>query len=277
MLRMGALAVLGWGALLVPSAAFATACGGEKACEVAGGRYRVLVPPGWTGNSSGPATIFFHGWRSSAGAFAADPAFTAAFAAEGVLLVLPDGLNGTWAHQGSPSRAREEVAFLDAVRADLIERWNVDPARLLVTGFSQGGSIVWDLACRRGRDYAAFAAVAGAFWEPLPETCDGGPVDLLHLHGTNDPVVPMAGRWIQGTWKQGDVLQGLAVLRRTDSCTPDAEPGHLGTALTCRVWRTCGSGRELRLCQHEGGHVLPQGWIPLVHAWARGLKDRQGG
>jgi polyhydroxybutyrate depolymerase len=194
-----------------------------------------------------------------------------------VLLVLPDGLDGTWAHQGSPSRARDELAFLDAVRDDLIRRWQVDPSRLLVTGFSQGGSMVWDLACRRGRDYAAFAAVAGAFWEPLPETCDGGPLDLLHLHGTSDPVVPMTGRWIRHTWKQGDVLEGLAVLRRTDGCTSLSRPGRLGAELPCEIWDACGSGRELRLCRHEGGHMLPQGWVPLVHAWTRGLKDRKGG
>jgi polyhydroxybutyrate depolymerase len=254
------------------------ACGGSVPCEVAGGRYLALPPPGWNGSAPLAATLFFHGWRSSAATFAQDPAFTAAFAAEGVLLVLPDGLNGTWAHQGSPSTARDELAFLDAVRADLLARWRVDPDRTLVTGFSQGGSMVWDLACRRGRDYRAFAAISGAFWEPLPRSCDGGPVDLLHVHGTADPVVPMAGRWIRNTWKQGDVMEGLAVLRRADGCDAPPRPATMRADLRCEVWDGCASGREIELCRHEGGHVMPEGWVGLVHAWMRALPDeRRGG
>lgn len=249
---------------------------------MAGGRYLALPPPGWKGGdgASVAATIFFHGWNSSAAAFAADSAFTAAFAAEGVLLVLPDGLNGTWAHQGSPSTARDELAFMDAVRADLLARWRVDPRRLLVTGFSQGGSMVWDLACRRGRDYRAFAAISGAFWEPMPKTCDGGPVDLLHIHGTADDVVPMAGRAIHDKWRQGDVLAGLGVLRRLDGCAADAAPRAApmdAPGLSCQVWDGCASGREIRLCRHDGGHLMPPGWVRLVHAWARALPDERGG
>jgi polyhydroxybutyrate depolymerase len=253
------------------------ACPGPGYCEVAGGRYLALAPPGWDGTRPIAATIFFHGWQSSAEAFATDAPFIAAFAREDVLLVLPDGVNKTWAHQGSPSRARDEIAFMDAVRADLLARFPVDPARILVTGFSQGGSMVWDLACRRGRDYGAFVAVAGAFWEPMPAHCTGGPVDLLHIHGTADPVVPMAGRWIRDTWKQGDVLQGLSVLRELDGCAavPDRSEDVMG--LSCAIWSSCRSGRELRLCEHGDGHMMPEGWIGLAHAWARGLAVPVGG
>ena len=140
------------------------------------------------------------------------------------MLILPDGIDKTWAHQGSPSQARDEIAFMDAVRADLLARWPIEPDEILVTGFSQGGSMVWDLACQRGGDYGAFAAVSGAFWEPLPERCAGGPVDLLHIHGTTDRTVPMAGRPIGDRWRQGDVMQGLAVLRALDGCPTQPEP-----------------------------------------------------
>lgn len=274
LIRATLLLIVGW---LPPPQAAAAPCGGGQPCEVAGGRYLALPPPGWDHASSLPATIFFHGWRSSAAAFARDSAFTAAFAAEGVLLVLPDGREGTWAHQGSPSRARDELAFMDALRADLLARWRVDPDRLLVTGFSQGASMVWDLACRRGRDYRAFAAVSGAFWEPLPPACDGGPVDLLHLHGTADPVVPMTGRRIRDTWKQGDVLAGLAVLRAANGCPTEPHAAASWGELSCQVWEGCASRRELRLCRHDGGHVMPPGWVRLVHGWMRELPEPKGG
>jgi polyhydroxybutyrate depolymerase len=164
---------------------------------------------------------------------------------------------------------------MDQVRADLLARWPVDPDRLLVTGFSQGGSMVWDLACRRGRNYRAFVAVSGAFWEPLPQRCDGGPVDLLHLHGTADGVVPMAGRPIGEAWRQGDVLQGLAVLRAADACPAAPARTETVAGLDCEIWDACPSGRELRLCRHAGGHVMPEGWVHLIHDWARGLGVRE--
>ncbi len=265
-----------WGCGLLVSGSV-LACPGAGYCEVRGGRYLALPPPGWDGQRPIAATIFFHGWQSSAEAFAQDAAFTASFAAEGVMLVLPDGINKTWAHQGSPSQARDEIAFMDAVRADMLARWPIDPGRILVTGFSQGGSMVWDLACRRGRDYHAFVAVAGAFWEPMPDRCTGGPVDLLHIHGTADPVVPMAGRSIRDTWKQADVLAGLAVLRGLDACPAAPNRHEEIDGLDCAIWSDCATGRELRLCEHGGGHVMPPGWVGFAHAWAHGLSAATGG
>lgn len=42
-----------------------TACGGEVPCRVGGGRYHAVPPAGWDGTSPLPATVFFHGWRST--------------------------------------------------------------------------------------------------------------------------------------------------------------------------------------------------------------------
>jgi polyhydroxybutyrate depolymerase len=251
----------------------ATACPGLDPCTVEGGAYYALPPPGWDGSSPLPATIFFHGYKAPAAGFARDEPFRAAFAAEGVLLVLPVGINDTWAHHGSPSQARDELAFMDAVRADLLDRLPIDTHRLLVTGFSQGGSLVWELACYRGRDYTAFAPIAGAFWEPLPASCPGGPIDLRHLHGTSDRTVPMAGRPIAVRFHQGDVLQSLAILRRAGGCAeaPD-RVGDEPAGLVCDIWDRCSSGRELRLCLHGGEHIMPTGWVATIHRWARDLQ-----
>jgi hypothetical protein len=48
--------------------------------------------------------------------------------------------------------------------------------------------------------------------------------------------------------------------------------------MDCQTWADCLSGRELRLCEHGGGHFMPDGWVAFAHAWARGLHARsQGG
>lgn len=176
------------------------ACGNDVPCEVEDGQYLAVPPDAWDGTSPLPATVYFHGWQSTAAATYDNEHLRRAFDDAGVLLVIPDGRDKTWAHVGSPSRARDELAFMDQVMDDLRRRFPIDEDRLLVTGFSQGGSMVWDMACYRGARFAAFAPIAGAFWEPLPESC-GTPVNLRHVHGTSDTVVPMAGRPIREVFR----------------------------------------------------------------------------
>ncbi|MEO1277156.1 MAG: hypothetical protein AAFV96_17910, partial [Pseudomonadota bacterium] len=74
---------------------------------------------------------------------------------------------------------RDDVEFLAAVLRDSASR-GVDRDRVLLAGFSRGGSMVWDLACRAPVMARAYAPIAGAFWEPLSERC-AGPVDLYHM------------------------------------------------------------------------------------------------
>jgi hypothetical protein len=72
----------------------------------------------------------------------------------------------------------------------------------------------------------------------------------------------------------------MAILRDADGCP--AAPVRTETAaavagLACEIWDGCSSGRELRLCRHRGGHLMPEGWVHLAHAWARGLYDGEEG
>ena len=86
----------------------------------------------------------------------------------------------------------------------------------------------------------------------------------------------MAGRVIRGQFRQGDVFRGMAVLRATNGCAASV-PGRAvveeaADGLRCEVWDGCAvGGRELRMCLHTGGHILPEGWVAAVHRWAREL------
>jgi polyhydroxybutyrate depolymerase len=125
----------------------AHACGPDTDCAVAGGVYRVRPPSGWDGRSPLPAAVFFHGWQGSAGGVMADERLGKALADRGVLLVAPDGIQGDWSFPSlpSPGHPRSDLAFVDAVLADVAQRYPIDRARLWATGFSLGGSMVWYL------------------------------------------------------------------------------------------------------------------------------------
>ncbi len=261
-------------ALLPTAAAKAETCGAIGVpCNVALGSYQAIAPEGWDGATPLGVLLFFHGYASSGESPLKNPALMQQAADRGLLLVAPNGIpsrrgsRNTWAHVGSPSDSRDELAFVDQVMADLGRHWPLDRSRFFVSGFSQGGSMAWDVACYRGEDFTGFAPIAGAFWTPLPEDCPSGPVALRHVHGTDDGVVPMEGRSIGSQWRQGDVKLGMAIRRDANACAAAPDETVTQGRLTCEIWSSCEGGQPLALCLHDGGHSIRAEWVGQGIDW----------
>lgn len=258
-------------ALLLLTAPVRTEAGESYAVET--GTYMAHVPASWDGSAPLPLLMFFHGYGQSGEVVMGNAELMTLADEEGVLVIAPDGQEKRWAHQGAPlrERLRDDDAFVRAVLADAKRRWPVDARRVWASGFSIGGSMTWHQACFQGGAFTAFLPVAGAFWRPHPESCPSGPAALMHVHGTGDTVVPMQGRPIREVYHQGDVLEGMAFWRQQNGC-PDAPSAVTETGdLRCEIWRGCTSGKELQLCLHPGGHVIPKGYMAKAIAWANGL------
>ncbi|WP_422678273.1 alpha/beta hydrolase family esterase [Bosea beijingensis] len=213
------------------------------------------------------AIMYFHGYQGSAAETLADEGLVAAAQRLGVALIAPDGVVHSWSFPGSPARNRDEFRYVGQVLDDAVARFGLDPARIMASGFSQGGSMVWYLACRMPSRFAAFAPIAGAFWEPLPESCDGARPPLIHVHGTSDVTVPLAGRTLRQGSKQGDVFKSLAVFA-PGGCTggwAEAARAPAPGQLACRVATGCDGPARLELCLHVGGHVADAAWVE--RAW----------
>ena len=160
-------------------------------CAVASGHYVAAAPAAWNGDDRLPMLLFLHGYTGNGAGVLADPAVGPVASQAGFLLVAPDGVGGSWSQVGSPSHDRDDVGFLRAVVADARRRWPVDPRLVVAGGFSMGSSMAWDLACYAARDFTAFLSFSGGFWQPLPPACASGSVNLRHVHGTADPIMPM--------------------------------------------------------------------------------------
>lgn len=243
-------------ALLLAVALPARAAAPCGACQAAGGTYQAVAPPGWDGRSRLRLLVFLHGWMMEGADITDNAGIRAAAGRLGFLLVAPDGLLRSWAHGGSPSQARDDVAFLRGVLADVKARWPIDPRVVVAGGFSQGGSMVWDLACYAAHDFTAFLPLSGGFWEPMPPACASGTVSLRHVHGRDDPVVPMSGRALFGPYRQGDIREGFRRWVAEDRCT--GRPVRLAErgGLDCESWGGCAGGRRLQLCLRPGAHTL---------------------
>ena len=146
-------------------------------------------PDGWDGTSPLPTLLFFHGHNSS-GESVLKGGLRQTFNDAGYLIIAPNGaiMPGrdlrAWPARKVPSGWRDDVEFVLAVMQDVENNYPIDQERLLVSGFSAGGSMAWLLACEHGQRFAGFASVAGALRQPTPsEDCKGGPVRMLHIHG----------------------------------------------------------------------------------------------
>ena len=184
-------------------------------------------------------------------------------AEEGIAVVYPDGIGGSWNAGGCCDPAAEDgvddVAFLTALIDELLATQPIDPARVYVTGFSNGGLMAYRLACET--DIFAAIAPVGA---TLVSACDDpDPVSVLAVHGDADKIVPLSGQIPNGTsYTNGTPIEELSAFWRTvDGCgEPTAET--VGDVTTTSA--ECPDGRAVDLIMVAGaGHQWP-GSLVLV-------------
>lgn len=255
--------------------ASAGCAGAAGACAVAGGAYHVALPEGAGGPV--PALVFLHGWGGS-GEGVMRMGIAEAAVARGYAVIAPDGLprgegrgGGTWSFHPERPAARDEAAFLRAVVADASARHGVDAARVILAGFSIGGSMASYVACASPADFAAYAPVGGGFWRPHPEGCAGS-VRLLHTHGWRDGTVPLEGRPLGSGFVQGDVFAAFEIWREANGCKGlRADRFETEGAFWRRAWDRCAPGSALELALFDGGHAVPEGWTDMVLDWFEGL------
>lgn len=268
-----AFAVVAWNAA---SPATATDCGTSDApCTIDGGEYFVIPSDG--GETKG-TVIWLHGAAGSAAKAVANETFVSRFTARGYTFIAPQGdtsllPHSDWSVNDGLAWSRDDVAFLQTVHNDAQGRLNLGD-RLLLAGFSRGGSMVWDTACQAPDFANGFAAVAGSFWEPMVESC-AGPVYLHHTHGLADRLVPFEGRKAvyQGfDFQQGDVMKGVNVWRRVNGCMTSAENDTSDPALWHKQWMNCESG-SITLTLSAKGHAIPSGWTGRVLDWFEALPE----
>ncbi|MEM8853745.1 MAG: PHB depolymerase family esterase, partial [Pseudomonadota bacterium] len=253
-------------ALLTLGLAPAAACGPDTDCVIGERTYRIAMPDGATDATPVGAVVFMHGYRGTAQGTMASDRLRAMAQDLGVALIAPKSGGEDWLIRNAPRKGFEddsrELAYFDALLADVTTRFPIDPGKILAAGFSAGGMMTWTLACHRPDRFAAFLPIAGTFWAPEPESCDVEAVDLVHIHGTADEVVPIAGRPIADV-RQGDVRTAVARYGRDGGYAGEVSVATDALAMACEG-SSAPSGAHLILCLHGGGHGLDADWV----AWA---------
>ena len=241
------------------------ACGPDTDCVIDDRTYRIRMPEGHDGEAKIGAIIYAHGYRGTSEGVMRNASLGDLASELGVALIAAKTLGDDWSIPGVPSHSKndaiDELAYFDRVIEDASNRFPIDRQRLMATGFSAGGMMVWNLICHRSEAFAAFAPIAGTFWAPEPEACTGPPASVVHIHGDADPIVPLEGRPIADT-AQGDVFKVLDMYRGYGGYGAPSSDEVDG--LRCEN-SVNGDGDLLNFCLFSGGHSFETRFVR--HAW----------
>jgi len=94
----------------------------------------------------------------------------------------------------------DDVGYLTAILDTISNNYNVDPLKVHLVGHSNGGFMAHRLACENPDRFASIVSFAGATFDN-PIDCTGvGPVHILQIHGTLDPIISYYGGFLEASY-----------------------------------------------------------------------------
>ena len=151
----------------------------------------------------------------------------------------------------------DDLAFFDAILAEIGAEYCVDRARVFVTGFSSGGNFSQHLACERQKDVKGMAVVAGP--GPFSDTC-GGAVPAWMTHDKDDNALPVA-----------DARSSRDFWAAQNGCTTATWSAVSGRP-ECKRNTSCPAGEPLVYCETSGvGHDVPDFAVDAIGSFFSSL------
>jgi predicted esterase len=197
-------------------------------------RYVLRLPTDYDREHPYQLILGFHGATGNANEVAGgnSPYFGLYDRAEGsTIFVAMEAVGGIWSNTS-------DLAYVDAVLEELQSELCIDPSRIGLEGFSQGGAMAYTLACARpGLFWATVTHSPGGL--PLPATCEPIPYFSSLGQQENDRGQTMTADFFAET-------NGCEVQTLTKAPTG----GHL-----CSYYQGCGDGFPVRFCPYDGGHT----------------------
>lgn len=239
-------------------------------------RFLLYTPP-VSGARRAPLVLVLHGGGGHGENVADMTGFTDKARREGFFVAYPDGSGKrrgrllTWNARHccgyAMTRHVDDVGFIRTLIATLVRDLPVDPARIYVTGLSNGGMMTHRLGIELSGTVAAIApVVAGLFGDEPPPA---GPVPILIINGALDDAVPPAGgppggrapRAWDGTPVKPAAYQA-EFWATANRCDPQPERNSTGSGHSrVDVWRyRCPAGGDVvRYLVGDNGHAWPGG------------------
>lgn len=120
---------------------------------------------------------------------------------ENLILAVPNGTRGSNRHRGwndcrsdvQTNPKSDDVFFISSLIDFIVKNYDANPAKVYVSGTSNGGHMAMRLAQEIPQKLTAFGAVVAA--NPVNSKCNDSsiPVSALFMNGTSDPILPFKG------------------------------------------------------------------------------------
>jgi polyhydroxybutyrate depolymerase len=204
------------------------------------------LPPGYSQDTPVPVVLMLHTFFEGAANVRYVTRMNDVSDEQGFIVAYPQGHDETWAAGNccgfSIAAGVDDVEYFRVLIDALSARYCLDPDRVFVAGWGNGGMMALRLGCRLGDRIAAIASVEGTFG--ISGCQPPRPVPLLLIHGNADaghpynPAVPdTVATWV-----------GL------DGCT-DASPAQVYQRgqVTCDEYQTCAGSSAVQLCTVDQG------------------------
>jgi predicted esterase len=144
----------------------------------------LYVPASYRAASPAPLVVMLHGAGGTANGGLAP--FLDRAEAWDLLLLAPDSRLRTW--DVLLGGYGPDVAFIDRALEQTFRRYAVDPAHLMIEGFSDGASYALSLGLTNGDLFSHIIAFSPGFMAPASRT---GSPHIYVSHGKFDPVLPI--------------------------------------------------------------------------------------
>lgn len=154
----------------------------------------------------------------------------------------------------------DDLAFVNALLETLDYTLCIDWNRVYAAGHSNGGMFAYRLGCEMADRLAAIASVSGTPVKGFGCT-SGMTLSVLHIHGTEDDVVPPDGSLSRNGYLYTPADAYVARWGSAQQC--DSEPTRYYTRrdgaseLECVQYDGCATGAEVVACSWEGEHPWP--------------------
>jgi len=241
------------------------------------GYYIVAPPSALAGTALVPMVLVLHGGGGNGLNAMEMTGFDRKAVEEGFVAVFPEGTGRTalltWNADHCCAYAMREkvddVGFIGALIDELIRSHPVDPARIYVTGMSNGAMMTHRIAIAMPDRIAAIAPVVGALFgdEPRP----AGPVPAIIINGADDAVIPYAGgpppradggMLFANAWDGAELMPSLrqaSFWSLANGCGVGVPPTVETAAYTLWTY-DCPAGADVELYLVQGnGHAWPGG------------------
>lgn len=225
-----------------------------------------------------PLVLVLHGAYGWGDQIARATDFSRKADAEGFIVAYPEGespvprlrqfWNTGFCCYGAMEAGYDDVGFLDTLIDHLLATQPVDPSRVYLAGFSNGGMLASAYAAQHTGKVAALAAVAstiGARADALgdlriPEP--SLPLPVYEIHGMRDGGVPWDGAPSRRVpaWSPVSVNETVAFWRAANGNTADAvHTEWAGGNIQLTVWGEGTPGEVRRMLVRDAGHSWPGG------------------